>query len=251
MRSNSFKKPQFKSQQTFAIRFFPVLFKISIDSFQSFIRRLDLSWETGRVMPDSQLSYRVAVAILFSLWALIRIGVRIRNRHEHTHHAWLAEPLHLVQARWLVFLIFVGLAISYPLYPDWVAAADFPLPAVARWCGLGLSLLGLGLLSWVHLSPGRVWSPDAQIQDGQRVARGPYRHVRHPMYGAAMLFFGGVSLLAANLLILLPSAATLLLLLSRISQEERMLIRQFGAPYQDYCSQTGLFIPALFGPRRK
>lgn len=106
------------------------------------------------------------------------------------------------------------------------------------------ALSGLWLLAWTHHSLGIFWSAGLELREGHRLIRvGPYRLVRHPMYGAVFAFFCGVALWSANLLVLVPVVAICIVLFVRIEFEERMMLDRFGVEYADYASRTGRLLP--------
>ena len=75
-----------------------------------------------------------------------------------------------------------------PAWPDAVAGAF-------RVAGLVLAALGAGLAVWASRTLGSALTPFPQPRAGGQLAEsGPYRLARHPIYGAGLLFFAGVSL---------------------------------------------------------
>jgi protein-S-isoprenylcysteine O-methyltransferase Ste14 len=82
----------------------------------------------------------------------------------------------------------------------------------------------------------------------QLLTRGPYAHVRNPVYLAMMVIVLGLSLVyqawqpsdIARLLLLFAGAHLAVVLL-----EEPATRRRFGAEYQDYCSRVPRWIPRL------
>lgn len=88
------------------------------------------------------------------------------------------------------------------------------------------------------------------------VTWGPYRHLRHPLYGGSLLLVLGFaaaagSITAAALAGLLFSA----LYVPVLRAEERFLADQFGHQWQAYCARTGRLLPRLgrvpSGPRAR
>jgi protein-S-isoprenylcysteine O-methyltransferase Ste14 len=79
------------------------------------------------------------------------------------------------------------------------------------------------------------------------VTSGPFSRVRHPIYLAMALLliavaigFGHISALLLSIPLFVAGTAI------RIREEERLLIRQFGASYRAYALRTPAFIPKLF-----
>lgn len=155
--------------------------------------------------------------------------------------------------RSVIGLLFLGLLLlpmAYMLTP-WLRRADYRLgPRAQRLTGaLGALLLTAAL--WVfwraHADLGANWSPSLQIREEHTlVSRGIYQYVRHPMYLSQWLSGLAQACLLQNwvagwagLLLFLP------LYVSRVSQEEQMMLEQFGAEYQRYLDRTGRLLPRL------
>ena len=74
------------------------------------------------------------------------------------------------------------------------------LPAWIRWAGFVLALAAAALLTWTHHVLGKNYSPKLEIREQHRlITTGPYRWVRHPMYGAIFFWTAGVALITAKL----------------------------------------------------
>jgi len=80
------------------------------------------------------------------------------------------------------------------------------------------------------------------------VTSGPYRWVRHPLYGTGIALFLSVGLMAANAFLLLWTVVALVSIrLIVVPREEAALVEAFGQEYQSYQSRTGSLLP---GPWR-
>jgi protein-S-isoprenylcysteine O-methyltransferase Ste14 len=95
---------------------------------------------------------------------------------------------------------------------------------------------------------GKYFRTTVEIDEDQPVVEsGPYRFVRHPSYSGILLFFIGYGILSQNWLclaacVLLPIAA----LSYRIRVEERALVQELGAKYEDYRAKTKKLIPFIW-----
>jgi protein-S-isoprenylcysteine O-methyltransferase Ste14 len=149
----------------------------------------------------------------------------------------------------LILLRPLGLALwiatlAYLLQPQWMQWSQWPLPALLRWLGLPIALLGdlmlYGSLSYLgkNLTDTVAVRPQATLVTG-----GPYRYVRHPFYVAVTVIFAGFVLLTANWLIGLFGLLIMTLLAVRTRREEAELIARFGDDYRRYMSATGRFLP--------
>lgn len=129
-----------------------------------------------------------------------------------------------------------------------LAFADYrlrPLPMIA---GVASLVLGLWLLFRSHLDLGSKWSITLEVrQNHQLVTGGVYRHIRHPMYLALLLYASGQALVVPNW-IAGPAylVAVAFLFALRVGPEERMMREQFGRVYDAYVSKTKRLVPAIW-----
>jgi protein-S-isoprenylcysteine O-methyltransferase Ste14 len=148
-----------------------------------------------------------------------------------------------------------GIGMDLPflyLFTPWLDFANYVLPGWSGWVGT-LAFTGAIFMLWrSHADLGRNWSATLQIL-GQHslVTTGVYRHVRHPMYTAHLLWAIAQGLLLANwiagwafLVLSIP------LYLVRIPKEEQMMIESFGEEYRAYKSRTGRLIPRIIVNRK-
>jgi protein-S-isoprenylcysteine O-methyltransferase Ste14 len=150
-----------------------------------------------------------------------------------------------------LLLILTSLGFFLPIV--WVgtpalAFADYPLravPWVAGNCCLGL---GLWLLYRSHADLGTNWSITLEVREKhQLVTHGVYRHLRHPMYLALLLYASGQALVLPNW-VAGPSylVALLFLFALRVGPEERMMVEEFGKDYEAYVARTKRFVPGVW-----
>ena len=82
--------------------------------------------------------------------------------------------------------------------------------------------------------------------DHRLVTHGPYRWVRHPLYGTGLSLFLAVGLMAASWFILLLTVIVGVLVLAVvIPAEERNLVEAFGDDYREMRRRTGRLLPRL------
>jgi protein-S-isoprenylcysteine O-methyltransferase Ste14 len=120
--------------------------------------------------------------------------------------------------------------------PTW---ATF-LPAVYT---AGVLVLGaqVVLLVRAHAALGVAWSGSLQLlRDHRLVIDGIYATTRHPMYGSALLWPLGVTLVAPVPLFL-PLWLLSLGVVLRVRHEERMLAAAFGDEWRAYAARTRRF----------
>jgi protein-S-isoprenylcysteine O-methyltransferase Ste14 len=195
-------------------------------------------------MPEEQL-FRgiliVAAVILFP----IGIVHRVRSRSNESLDRWQEGRLILFTLRPIGIATMLGL-IAYMINPRWMAWSAMPLPAWARWTGVGLGAAGGVLLIWAMSSLGKNLTDTVVTRrDHTLILRGPYRWVRHPFYDAVALSVIANGLVAANWFLLTGGLLTFTLLLVRTDKEEERLVGRFGDAYRDYMARTGRFLPKL------
>jgi protein-S-isoprenylcysteine O-methyltransferase Ste14 len=76
--------------------------------------------------------------------------------------------------------------------------------------------------------------------------RGPYRHVRHPRYAAAIAGKMAMALIFASLFGWILLTAWAILLLNKIAIEEKYLRKYFGGSYDTYSQTTAKVIPGIY-----
>ncbi len=151
----------------------------------------------------------------------------------------------------IVLLGVAGIAMILPfffMFTPWLDFADYHLPGWMGWIGTAVFAMSLVLLWRSHADLGRNFSPILQInQEQSLVTDGIYRHIRHPMYTAHILWSIAQGMLLENwlagwafLVVSMP------LYITRMPKEERMMLDQFGEQYRQYISRTGRIIPRLW-----
>jgi protein-S-isoprenylcysteine O-methyltransferase Ste14 len=109
-----------------------------------------------------------------------------------------------------------------------VIAATWVLPPrldafALELAGIVLAALGAALAVWASRALGSALTPFPQPRAGaQLVERGPYRLARHPIYGAGLLFFGGVSLARSIPGLVLTVGLGLLWWRKSLAEEQRL-----------------------------
>ena len=193
----------------------------------------------------NELAYRALVLVCFTAFLWVRVehfrklgggGEEVRSRAE--------GPVLRAVDRGLVAASVLGVAV-YIVAPGWIGAFALPLPDGPRLLGLGFCAWGILLFRETLLTLGRNWSMSLVIKrDHQLVTEGPYQWVRHPMYTAFALCFGGFFLLTANALIGLSALLGygLVKMVIRPPREERLLLEAFGDEYRAYLERTGRFL---------
>jgi protein-S-isoprenylcysteine O-methyltransferase Ste14 len=118
--------------------------------------------------------------------------------------------------------VILALGVLPPRWPDWV-----------RVLGIPILLAGIAVFVWAGRTLGSSFTAYPRPRpEGVLVEQGPYRFVRHPVYGAGLLVLLGYGLLTSVVATAaVPAIAVLWWLKSSV--EERHLAARFPE-YADY-----------------
>lgn len=138
-------------------------------------------------------------------------------------------------------LLTLGRRFPYPfsliLVPQ--TASSTCIGAVICGCGLALAI-------WARLILGRNWSGVVTLKEGhEMVQRGPYRFVRHPIYTGLQSMFLGTAIVFGHLAAFIGVALVFVSFWIKLSQEERLMLKQFPNDYPDYQRRVKRIIPFL------
>jgi protein-S-isoprenylcysteine O-methyltransferase Ste14 len=129
--------------------------------------------------------------------------------------------------------LFAAIAAASILGPRWPDELQSPLSVV----GGVLAGVGLGFAGWAYRSLGSAFTAYTRPPRGaRRVDTGPYRLVRHPMYGGGILLVAGISL-AFSFTSLAATVALAALWRAKSAVEERILLVRFP-DYAGYRQRT-------------
>ena len=108
---------------------------------------------------------------------------------------------------------------------------------------LGLQVAAGALMLWARLTfGGRSFHAGADPTQGGIVTTGPYHFVRHPIYGAILLFvWAGVAAHGTTLSVLTGIVATAALAVRTVAEEE--LVFEVYPEYAEYARRTKRVIP--------
>jgi protein-S-isoprenylcysteine O-methyltransferase Ste14 len=193
---------------------------------------------------NTELNFRIALAVIGSVYTVIRIYYTRKALQGDKNFFRPRSDLRQLVFGTVGFLIIVPVVI-YIFAPQQMAWAALSLPAGWRWFGVGLGLVGICLLLWVHQALGKNFAVPAVAKEHQMLMTvGPYRWVRHPMYTVLFLIAVVYFLISANWFIGIVWISWIVgTVASMIRDEEASLIEKFGDEYQAYMRRTGRFLP--------
>ena len=155
---------------------------------------------------------------------------------------WWGQTSNAAIVRWVILLM-LGDLLVFLDYGHWRVVSSLDRPTLQA-AGLGAYLLAAVWQMWTDAYLARHFT-DERSREIPTVV-GPFRHVRHPRYAAAIagkiafpLVFGSVF----GWLLLGPWMA---LLLHKVWAEEAHLRRLFGWRYQEYAERTARLLPGVY-----
>jgi protein-S-isoprenylcysteine O-methyltransferase Ste14 len=149
----------------------------------------------------------------------------------------------LLTVAWIGFL-----APMFWIATPWLGFANFPLSPVPLVLGSVVLALSLWLFHRSHADLGTNWSITLEIRESHRlITEGVYKHVRHPMYLALLLYGLGQAVVIPNW-VAGPSYAMAMVLVFalRLKPEEKLMRDRFKGEYEAYVFKTKRLIPGVW-----
>jgi protein-S-isoprenylcysteine O-methyltransferase Ste14 len=118
--------------------------------------------------------------------------------------------------------------------------------AALGWLGVAACATGIGIATWARVCLGRNWGMPMTVRARPTLVRsGPYRVVRHPIYGGLLLAALGSALVTGpGWLVVVIGAAAYFVVSLRV--EESDMARAFPDQYPDYAGHTKRLIPFVY-----
>ncbi len=139
-------------------------------------------------------------------------------------------------------LLFMGRLPAGPL-----ALQLLPKNAAIGVLGTILSGAGLALAIWARRTLGENWSFVVTLKERHELIRhGPYRLIRHPIYGGVLLLVLGTAMVLGEVRGFAALLSFIVSIALRIRDEEKTLARQFPQEYAAYRKRTKMLIPWIF-----
>lgn len=153
------------------------------------------------------------------------------------------DRTYIILATTLFFTIFFSFYFGYLSY--YTGVGVLPLPCL--YVGMALIVAGELFRFWAVVTLGKYFSPIVTVFPDQKVVTsGPYRLVRHPAYGGAIISFLGLALATRSVFSLSLVLVDALVYNNRANVEEKLLIEGLGEEYVKYKSKVKKkFIPFI------
>jgi protein-S-isoprenylcysteine O-methyltransferase Ste14 len=183
-------------------------------------------------------------------WAGLVIEIAIRIPWQKTWKTAIRTDRRVSQTERILLGLLWGVMFILPLIysvTDWLAFADYSLPAWMGWFGVVLMACALYVFSRAHRDLKSNWSPSLEIFEGHTlVTSGIYGYIRHPMYASQWIWVIAQILLLQNwlagpvdLIFFIP------FFILRVKAEEKMMLDTFGNQYREYMNKTGAVLPRI------
>jgi len=112
---------------------------------------------------------------------------------------------------------------------------------------LVLVIAGMLFAYWARAHLGRNWSGEVMVKVGHTlITSGPYRWVRHPIYGGMTLALVGTALATGAPYGFIGSALIVIGFLVRVHLEEALMRDTFPGEYDRYSRHTARLIPGVY-----
>jgi len=113
--------------------------------------------------------------------------------------------------------------------------------------GLVLFIIGVSIRLIGKITLGKYYSYGLRtLPDHELVRRGIYKHLRHPITLAAILYSLGIPLFFSSLYGFILMLVMIPFFIYRIKIEERMLLEEFGDEYREYMKQSKKLVPYIY-----
>ena len=182
------------------------------------------------------------IIVLWVIWLVIWIGAAFFVKRTQRK-----EPLGTVLYERIPVMVGMVMLVR----PQWLPVS-LTGRLVAEGSGLALGALGLviaGMLFayWARVHLGRNWSGEVIVKVGHTlITSGPYRWVRHPIYGGMTLALVGTALAIGAPYGFIALALILFGFLVRVRLEEALMRDTFPGEYDRYSRHTARLIPGVY-----
>jgi len=138
-----------------------------------------------------------------------------------------------------------GLAISLTMLAGAGALEEtLGWPAVHGHAEFGAVVFGISIVITLMGMGWSLQSLPVESRGRDLITTGAFRYARHPLYASVLLSFDfGLALYLDNWLYVAWAVVQLPLWHVNVIGEERLMHREFGDAYTNYCRNTGRFLP--------
>lgn len=201
-----------------------------------------IQWGSSRpwVRVDLFSGGYLGLRVLGAVYSLI--SARLVFRSKQLRREWWGQTSNPAVVRWVILLM-IGDLLVFLDYGHWHTSPVLERPGLK---GLGLAVYFLAAVwqMWADFYLARYFSHRGT--EGAPITDGPFRHIRHPRYAAAIAGKLAFALVFASLLGWLLGLAWTILLVKKVRTEEAHLLKLFGARYKAYAEKTTRLLPGIY-----
>lgn len=188
--------------------------------------------------------FKFIILFFIIMCAVIRVPLMKKCKHKTNK-----KSVHINAEKLKVFVAWLGMCFVPFVYifTNFLNRFNFHLPLIVRIvCALGL-FANILLFYYVHKELSDNWSAVLEVKEKHTLIKtGIYKYIRHPMYTQSWLWVILQGFIASNYFVLFFGiAAWGFLYFTRVFEEEKMLIAEFGDEYINYMQETGRLLPKL------
>jgi protein-S-isoprenylcysteine O-methyltransferase Ste14 len=207
------------------------------------------SCRAGYTGPSMHEAMTTTTKLVWVAFALYWGGIRFRYARRARCNRQVEEQDRIYESL-LLILSFVGYLAVPVVYlgTNWLSFADYPVQPVLFGAGIVANAASLWLFWRSHADLGRNFSTKLVIREHHAlVTTGVYALIRHPMYASFLLWSLGQASLLPNWATALAGAFGFgVLYFGRVRCEESLMLRTFGAAYQEYMTRTKRLVPHVY-----
>lgn len=189
------------------------------------------------------------VSLIYILYTIILILVKKSSSKRKKLHK--QEEIFNVYAKKDSFILFVlvffevVLLIFYISKNPFIYKFNLNIPIIIRYFAIIIGFSGLILIGWASFFLDGEFSATIELKENHRlITNGPYSYIRHPIYSGFILMHIGITIALSNILIFfIFNGGLSILLIERIPREEKLLNSYFDQKCDEYCKNTGRFVP--------
>ena len=184
--------------------------------------------------------------VLWTVWFAYWI-VSARHRVRHTDQT-PAQREPLAGRLFYLGLMVLGFGLMFWRRAAFSLGQLWSPGEAAMAVGLAVQAAGLAFAIWARRTLGSNWAGRITIGGSQElVVRGPYRLVRHPIYGGLLFGFLGTAIVEGQVRGFLGLLLVLAGVMIKLRREEAALRRHFGSAYEEYALRVPALIPIRLG----
>lgn len=118
---------------------------------------------------------------------------------------------------------------------------------ILRYIGVVVFTIANIFQVWAPIQLGKQFSFRITVQEGHKlITNGPYKFVRHPRYMGVFSWFLGIGIIYLSIIGIILGFVMLSIFIWTIKDEEKMLHKEFGEEWGEYCKHTKKLIPFIY-----